>query len=137
LPWASRATLERAALRAMGVSLGAGVLARLPGTTCPLGEVRRVAAWLAAQSVRQCGPCAFGLPAIGDSLDEVLAGGGSAVVGSLRRRARAVAGRGACGHPDGASRFVLSAVASFPAEVEEHATGPGCGRPVEGWLPLP
>jgi NADH:ubiquinone oxidoreductase subunit F (NADH-binding) len=124
-------------LRSAGALFGAGVLARLPETTCPLGEVRRVAAWLAGRSTRQCGPCTFGLPAVVQSLDTVLGGGGPTAVTALRARARSVVGRGACAHPDGASRFVLSAVGAFPEDVELHGTLTGCGRPVEGWLPLP
>lgn len=129
--------LDRPELASVGAPLGAAVLARLPGTTCALGEVRRVAVWLAAQSVRQCGPCAFGLPAIVASLDATLAGGGVPSIDSLRSRALVVKGRGACSHPDGASRFVLSALVAFDDEVQRHAHIGGCGRPVEGWLPLP
>ena len=44
--------LSRAGIAAAGASLGAGVLFVLDSTTCALGELARVTAWLAAQSAR-------------------------------------------------------------------------------------
>ena len=48
-----------------------------------------------------------------------------------------VKGRGACSHPDGTSRFALSALEVFAQDVEAHANGEGCGKQVRGILPLP
>jgi len=127
--------LDRAALREHGLDWGAGVLAVLPRATCPLGEVARVARWLAAESAGQCGPCVFGLAAIADDLTRLHAGR-PVDVSALHRRLGLIAGRGACGHPAGAVRFVASAVTAFSDEVRAHAGG-GCGRPVLGSLPLP
>ncbi len=41
-----------------------GIVIVLDHSTCSLGELGRVAAWLAAESAKQCGPCRFGLPAL-------------------------------------------------------------------------
>jgi hypothetical protein len=48
-----------------------------------------------------------------------------------------VPGRGAGAHPDGSARFLASALEVFAEDVRRHLTGGGCGRPVEGVLPVP
>ncbi len=45
-----------------------GIILALGTDTCPLGEVHRVAQWLASQSAGQCGPCVFGLAVTGRRL---------------------------------------------------------------------
>jgi NADH:ubiquinone oxidoreductase subunit F (NADH-binding) len=60
--------LAPAGLRAAGASPGAAVLLALQPDACGLTETARVLSWLAGQGAGQCGPCAFGLPAI--RLDE-------------------------------------------------------------------
>lgn len=126
--------LDRTALHAGGATWGAGVVAVLPEQTCALGEVARVASWLASQSAGQCGPCLFGLASIADDL-QALAGGRSIDLRQLRRRVGLVDGRGACAHPSGIVRFVASALTAMADEVEIHRRG-GCGRPVLGVLPV-
>lgn len=128
-------TVDRDALSARGATWGAGVVAVLPPTTCAWGEVTRVAGWLAAQSARQCGPCTFGLPAVADDVAAVGAGDAEAVA-RLRRRLGLVTGRGACAHPDGATRFLASALDVLSDEVQQHLDHGSCGRPVLGCLPL-
>ena len=44
-------------------------------------------------------------------------------VASLERWSGMIAGRGACRHPDGALRFVTSALHTFAGEIELHARG--------------
>ena len=107
----------------------------LDHSTCSLGELGRVAAWLAAESARQCGPCRFGLPAL--AADVAAAGDGEpeAAGGVTARHAAAVTGRGACAHPDGTARFITSGLALLAAETHAHLNG-GCGRPVRGLLPI-
>lgn len=124
--------MSRAGLASVGGSLGAGVLCAVDGSTCALGELARVTQWLAAQSARQCGPCMFGLPALAADVAAAYAGHPAAVPNATRH-AHAVAGRGACAHPDGASRFVRSALAVLTDEIAAHRSG-GCGRPVLGQL---
>ena len=96
-----------------------------------------IVGYLARASARQCGPCLFGLPALAEGLARLRDG-------SARRRelARlgedlvAVAGRGACHHPDGAVRLVRSALAVFGEDVAAHAAGRPCGRPGDT-IPVP
>jgi ferredoxin len=110
----------------------------LDAGTCPLGEVARVARYLAAESSGQCGPCKLGLPGVARALSAVADGsGGLGALEVARRSAGAVRGRGACRHPDGTARFALSALDAFPADLAAHVFRGGCGRPVRGVLPLP
>lgn len=128
--------LDRPELRARGIGLGAGVVAALPHDTCPIGEVARVARWLSQESAGQCGPCIFGLAAIAEDLER-LAAARPVDLRALRARLGLVEGRGACSHPDGASRFVATALEAFADDVERHAAGQHCGHPVRKALPLP
>jgi NADH:ubiquinone oxidoreductase subunit F (NADH-binding)/ferredoxin len=130
--------VSRAGLSAVGGSLGAGIVLSLVEGTCPLGEVARIGRYLAAESSGQCGPCALGLPSIANSLTALADGsGGMEALDSARRTSGAVRGRGACHHPDGTSRFVLSALEVFTDDLADHVFRGGCGRPVLGTLPLP
>lgn len=135
--WTTRRDLivDRAWLREQGIGWGAGVVAMLPDETCPVGEVARVASWLAAESAGQCGPCTFGLPAIAEDVS-LLASGQQVDTERLQRRFGQVKGRGACHHPTGAVGFVASALTAFDADVRRHLHGRGCGRPVLGSLPI-
>src|SRR6202011_5760185 len=63
--------------------------------------------------------------------------GGIEALDVARRSAAAVAGRGACSHPDGMTRFVLSALEVFTEDLAAHVFHSSCGRPVRGVLPLP
>jgi NADH:ubiquinone oxidoreductase subunit F (NADH-binding) len=133
---AFRLRLAREDLRSVGCSLGSGVLIALGESSCGLHESARVIEYLAAQSAGQCGPCVYGLRAIADSFG-ALAGG----IAHPRERDRVlrwaseVRGRGACHHPDGASRFVQSAISVFGFEIDEHR-GRRCTAPPAG-LPVP
>ncbi|MFI1797298.1 NADH-ubiquinone oxidoreductase-F iron-sulfur binding region domain-containing protein [Streptomyces sp. NPDC020379] len=131
------ATVSHASLAACGGALGAGAVVPLPVDTCPLGETLRVAHWLAAESAGQCGPCRLGLPSVAGALADVLAGGGRGALEAVREAAGGVRGRGACGHPDGAARFTLSALSAFTDDLAAHVLGGGCGRGTAGALPLP
>ncbi|MEU8517631.1 NADH-ubiquinone oxidoreductase-F iron-sulfur binding region domain-containing protein [Kitasatospora sp. NPDC048722] len=132
------APLSRTGLAELGGTLGAGAIAALPAETCALGEITRVAAWLASESAGQCGPCRRGLPDAAEALAALTAGtGGPAGLEDVRRALGGAQGGGACSHPDGTARFVLSALDVFARDVEAHVAGPGCGRPVLGVLPLP
>lgn len=126
--------VSRAGLAAAGASLGAGVLLAVDSATCALGELSRIAVWLAAQSASQCGPCRFGLPAL--ALDvQAIAVGSPDGAAAAARHAALVTGRGACSHPDGATRFVRSGLHVLADEIAAHRRG-GCGRPVLGRLPI-
>jgi NADH:ubiquinone oxidoreductase subunit F (NADH-binding) len=126
-------------LAAHGASLGAGVVVLLSEQACPVAEVARVTRWLAAQSSGQCGPCIHGLDAIAGAIEEVAHAAATPGVGQRIARWSSLAnGRGACRHPDGAVRFITSALGVFAQEFAEHARhGPcdACSRAPE--LPLP
>ncbi len=122
-----------------GATLGAGVIALLSGEACPVAETARVARWLARESSGQCGPCVHGLDALAATVAEIAAGdAGGDAQRRVERLTALVRRRGACGHPDGAARFVHSALATFAAEFADHARHgrcEACARPAE--LPLP
>lgn len=130
--------VSRAGLAAAGGTLAAGVVLALGQRSCPLGEVARVAAYLAKESSGQCGPCKLGLPGIARSLAALADGsGGADALDTARRGAAAVRGRGACSHPDGVFRFVVSALDVFTDDLAAHLLRGSCGRPVRNRLPLP
>ena len=130
--------VSREGLAAVGGTLGRGVVLPLGDGTCPLGEVSRIAGYLAGESTGQCGPCKLGLPSIAQALAAFVDGsGGIEALDRARRAAATAARRGACSHPDGVTRFVLSALDVFTEDLEAHASHSHCGRPVRGVLPLP
>lgn len=127
--------LTRAQLKHSGAPLNAAVVASPFDGTCALDEIVAVSRWLAGESIGQCGPCLFGLPAIADDLAHIVAGGPGAPQ-DLRRHLGLVRGRGACAHPDGSVQFVASALAAFAGHVGEHAHGGPCGLIPSNILPL-
>jgi NADH:ubiquinone oxidoreductase subunit F (NADH-binding)/ferredoxin len=130
--------VSRAGLAAAGGQLGAGIILPLGKGTCAMGEVARVASYLAGESSGQCGPCKLGLPSIARSLAAVADGsGGLEALDTARRAAASVRGRGACAHPDGVFRFVLSALDVLTDDLTAHLFRGTCGRPVRGVLPMP
>lgn len=135
----AEARLADESLAPHGAALGAGVVLLLSERTCPVAEVARVARWLATQSAGQCGPCVHGLGAIAEVLQYVAGRGAAADANRrLEQLASLVRRRGACAHPDGAARMLLSALRAFPAEFADHAQYGACDnclRPSE--LPLP
>jgi NADH:ubiquinone oxidoreductase subunit F (NADH-binding)/ferredoxin len=134
---ASMAEVSRESLTGAGGVLGAGVIMPIGRRTCPLGESARVAHYLAAESAGQCGPCKLGLPDIAGALSGLAAGqNAAAAMAEVRRAAQLARGRGACHHPDGTARFVLSAIDAFSSDVADHLTRGTCGRPVLGLLPV-
>jgi NADH:ubiquinone oxidoreductase subunit F (NADH-binding) len=129
------------ALRPLGAAVGAGVLVVLPKSACGLAETRRVVAWMANESSRQCGPCAFGLPALAEDLGILLRGSPDArvVLTRLEQRCGVIEGRGACRHPDGVVRLVESALRVFADHVEEHVMGRRCDAMASSrhWVVVP
>ena len=118
------APLTTVGLSPWGATPAAGILMVLSRGQCGLERTARIADYLGGQSAGQCGPCANGLPEI------------AAVMGRLARRDRdsslprrlrelggLVTGRGACHHPDGTARMVLSALELFERDAHAHAQG--------------
>ncbi len=129
--------LSREDLRMVGCALGAGVLIALGESSCGLHESARVIGYLAGQSAGQCGPCVFGLRAIADAVGAIADGvGHDRDHDRVLRWTAEVRGRGACHHPDGAAKFVESALEVFGAEIESHrrerCTARPAGLPVGG-----
>jgi NADH:ubiquinone oxidoreductase subunit F (NADH-binding) len=133
------APLSSSGLRPHGAVPGARSLVVLPRTSCGLVETARVVGYLARESAGQCGPCVFGLRAMAEALAAVAACDDSArsAVLRLRRLAPAVAGRGACAHPNGATRLVESALAVFADELGHHLAGHCTAHSGAGVLPIP
>lgn len=96
--------IDPAALRAQGLSLGAGIVITVAHLDRVLDETVEIADYLAGESAGQCGPCQFGLPAVVRALDRER-------FTDVRELADLVAGRGGCRMPDGAMRMVRSAIA--------------------------
>jgi NADH:ubiquinone oxidoreductase subunit F (NADH-binding) len=113
--------LAREDLRSVGCALGSGVLIALGESACGLHESARVIDYLARESAGQCGPCVHGLRALADVFGDLADG-----IAHLHERERVlrwaseIRGRGACHHPDGAARFIESALSVFAPELEEH-----------------
>jgi len=136
---AERATLDRAGMAAVGGILGCGAIVVLPSSACGMRETAAVMRWLADQTAGQCGPCVFGLDAIATATDGLRRGSVKGdVLARLNRWAADVDGRGACRYPDGAVRFMRSALEVFASDAYSHALGRRCSggkRPLI--LPLP
>jgi len=129
--WVAAADADRTQLTPD--TLGAGAIVALPAATCAVAECAQVVRYLAGESAGQCGPCVHGLAAIADALRVDRRGD---MRPELDRLGRIVSGRGACRHPDGAVRFVQSALETFADEFARHAGHRGCGRRYLGVLPV-
>jgi NADH:ubiquinone oxidoreductase subunit F (NADH-binding) len=124
-------------LRKRHATLGPGIVFVLGDDSCAVAEVTRATRWLAEESAGQCGPCIHGLGAIATALEELCsAGNRSGAYGRLERWCELITGRGACALPDGAARFVLSALRTFREEFEDHAGYGACDVcATSRWLP--
>ncbi len=112
-----------------GAALGAGVIVALPAAACGVAETARVAEWYSDQSAGQCGACVNGLGAIAYTVAQVAGGAANRDdLANLDRWSTELRGRGACQHPDGASRFIGSALRLFRAEFADHARHGRCER---------
>ena len=113
--------VEPDSLRARGLTLGCGVVHFLAEDACGVDATARIVSYLASQSARQCGPCVFGLHAIGECVCRLAAR--SPQVSDLDRLTRwtgQLTGRGACKHPDGAAGLLRSALAVFGDDFAAH-----------------
>lgn len=134
-----RLLLSPGELSEHSASLGAGVIVALGRSACPVAETARVADYFAAETAGQCGPCVNGLGAIADTMAQVASGTATGTAGrDLDRWSSSLAGRGACQFPDGATRFIASALRVFAGVFEDHMQHGPCdrcsSRPV---LPVP
>ena len=124
-------TFDDAGLRRLGAALGAGAM--FAAARRRLRRVRdgaRPAPTWRGESAGQCGPCTHGLAAIADAWWRVAAGRGDGRdIDRVARWCGQVRGRGACHHPDGAVRFLASALTAFAAEIELHTVEGRCSAP--------
>jgi NADH:ubiquinone oxidoreductase subunit F (NADH-binding) len=131
--------LTEEAARGYGSSIGPGVLVLLPAGVCPLLEVSRVVRYLAAERAGQCGPCINGLDALTTTMDLLamqprsLRGG----ISSLPALCGLLEGRGACRHPDGAARFVRTALRVFGEHAALHLQRGPCHTTAPPFLVIP
>jgi NADH:ubiquinone oxidoreductase subunit F (NADH-binding) len=127
-------------LRPLGTTFGAGVIALLPRTSCPLAETARVVAYMESQGAGQCGPCVNGLPAMTAAMSSLAFEGTRwpRVPERLAGLCELVEGRGACHHPDGVANLVRSTLQVFARHVSSHQQRGPCPQTSEpGVLPLP
>ena len=128
-------------MRAAGTTVGVGSVLALPAGVCGVAETARILSYLAGESASQCGPCMFGLPAITADFALLASGAGvndRTLAPRLQRRLSVIAGRGACGHPDGAVRLAESALRTFAVDVDAHLHGRPCrGAGALPFLPIP
>lgn len=103
---------------------GAGVLVPLVPGQCGLTRTAEIVEYLSASGARQCGPCAFGLPATARAVRALAdTSARRREIATLQRYLGEIAGRGACHHPDGAVSLVRSALHTFAHDVEAHLRG--------------
>jgi len=136
--WDDIASLEvnEKKLRAAKLTLGAGVMVPLAEDACGVRVTADLVSYLASMSARQCGPCLFGLPALAEHwaalADE---DGDRRTMDRLRADISAIEGRGACRHPDGATRLSTSALQTFSAHLGAHVSGMRCRHRTHVTLP--
>jgi NADH:ubiquinone oxidoreductase subunit F (NADH-binding) len=120
-------TLDDEGLAWYGASLAAGVIVVLGAAACPVREVTQIMSWLESESAHQCGPCSNGLPAIANELQAIASGRDDGhSLARVERWAGLIVRRGACRLPDGAARFLRSALDVFAPEFERHARRGPC-----------
>ncbi len=113
-PAAFAAPMSSAGLAPWGAAPGAGVVVALGRSESGLAATARIAAYLAGEGARQCGPCLNGLPAIATVLGRMASGDQRPdLPRQVEWLTRVVEGRGACHHPDGTARMVRSALEVF------------------------
>lgn len=119
--------LDPELMKAHGLTFGCGIVGLLPIDVCGLTATDRIMAFMADESAGQCGPCLYGLRAIGDAVHRLAEG--RAEVSDLPNLSRwlgQVAGRGACHHPDGAVQLLASALDVFGDELALHVRAGRC-----------
>jgi NADH:ubiquinone oxidoreductase subunit F (NADH-binding) len=132
-----RVSLDRAGMAAVDGIVGCAALTALPAAACGVGETAGVMRWLASETAGQCGPCVFGLEAIAAVIEDLWQGTSQGdAVARLVGWAGDVEGRGACRMPDGAVRFLRSALVAFHDDVRTHGRGRPC-RNVSRAMTLP
>jgi len=119
--------LDPVAMRDRDLTFGCGIVGLLARDACGVSVTAEIMAFMAKESAGQCGPCIFGLRAIGDATMRVAHGrGGPGDIDDIERWTAQVVGRGACHHPDGAAQLMASAIEVFGDEFVHHARHGRC-----------
>ncbi len=119
--------LDPVLMKARGLTFGCGIVGLLPADRCGVTATAAIMAYMARESAGQCGPCVFGLRAIGQATRRVADGvAGADELGDIERWASTITGRGACHHPDGAIQLLTSALDVFGDEFVGHVRQGRC-----------
>lgn len=119
--------LDPATMRSVGLTFGCGIVGLLPTDVCGVAATARIMGFMANESAGQCGPCLYGLRALGDATARVATGrAGADELGHIERWTSQIGGRGACHHPDGAVQLMASALNVFGDEFRHHALTGRC-----------
>ena len=130
--------LSNEQLQPLGAAVGCGAVTFLPAGACGLYESARALRWMAGQTAGQCGPCVHGMASLAATLSDVADGSADQqAVARLHHWAGQIEGRGACRFPDGAIRFLRSALHVFAEDVRRHQAGRVCPPPKQALLPTP
>lgn len=134
----SERNLSSTDLRSAGASLGAGIVAALPSAVCGLVETARVMRYLSEETAGQCGSCVNGLRAVSSRISDMARIQTTpAMRDDLDRWSAMIEGRGACRLPDGAVRFLRSALTVFADEIALHQRAQCSATRQENILPIP
>jgi NADH:ubiquinone oxidoreductase subunit F (NADH-binding) len=119
--------LDPGAMKARGLTFGCGIVGLLASDQCGVAATAEIMAFMADSSAGQCGPCLYGLGAIGEATRRVAVGrAGASELDNIVRWTSQVSGRGACRHPDGAAQLMTSALNAFGDEFAVHARTGRC-----------
>jgi NADH:ubiquinone oxidoreductase subunit F (NADH-binding) len=119
--------LDPQVMATRGLSFGCGMIGVLGAGECAVTRIAEIAAFLAAASANQCGPCRFGLPAIAGAVRRLAANRAATDDHeNVATWTNLVRGRGACRHPDGAAQQLASALDVFAGEFASHQAGRRC-----------
>ncbi len=122
--------LDPDAMKAEGLTFGCGMVGLLPTDGCGVDATARIMGFMAGESAGQCGPCAYGLRAVGDATIRLANGqAGAGELDDIDRWVSQIPGRGACKHPDGAIQLMASALNVFGDEFARHERTGRCSVP--------
>ena len=114
--------LDPAVMQSIGLTFGCGVVGLLPTDVCGVSATAEIMGFMAKESAGQCGPCLYGLRALGDATARIATSqAGADDLERVERWTSQIGGRGACHHPDGAVQLMASALNVFGDEFGLHA----------------